>query len=472
MIASWIDALGEPGVERVADRALRAGLLAGDQGVGVRLAQPRRWRAAAAGAPPRARPTWTRWSSTGSAYSCAMPLVGCAPHEPQARPSRSSAPASAGSRPPSRRGVPGIEDIVILDRAERVGGVWEANTYPGAACDVPVAPVLAVVRAEPGLDAALLAAGRDPRRTWSRSPATSASSRCCASARTSRAPRGTSDAGRWHLRGRGRPRRRGGRARPRLRAAHAPVGAGPARAWASFTRRRVPLRVVGPRPRPARAGGSPSSAPARARSSSCRRSPTRSSTSRSSSARRRGRCPSPTSPTAAARSGSTSALRACSGRCARPGAAFAGDARADVHRGARRWSRARPRPSLTGAVGPAAPRAAARPPGPAGGHAARTTRSAASASSITTDWFRALRRPNVDLVTEPIAQVRPGRGRDRRRPPPRGRRPDLRHRLHGDGLPGADGGHRPGRRRACARRGRGAPRPTTGSPCRGSRTCS
>ena len=31
----------------------------------------------------------------------------------------------------------GIEDIVILDRAERVGGVWEANTYPGAACDVP-----------------------------------------------------------------------------------------------------------------------------------------------------------------------------------------------------------------------------------------------------------------------------------------------------------------------------------------------
>ena len=31
----------------------------------------------------------------------------------------------------------GIENIVILDRAARVGGVWEANTYPGAACDVP-----------------------------------------------------------------------------------------------------------------------------------------------------------------------------------------------------------------------------------------------------------------------------------------------------------------------------------------------
>jgi cation diffusion facilitator CzcD-associated flavoprotein CzcO len=31
----------------------------------------------------------------------------------------------------------GIERFVILDRAEGVGGVWRANTYPGAACDVP-----------------------------------------------------------------------------------------------------------------------------------------------------------------------------------------------------------------------------------------------------------------------------------------------------------------------------------------------
>jgi cation diffusion facilitator CzcD-associated flavoprotein CzcO/acetyl esterase/lipase len=28
-------------------------------------------------------------------------------------------------------------DLVVLDRAEGVGGVWRANTYPGAACDVP-----------------------------------------------------------------------------------------------------------------------------------------------------------------------------------------------------------------------------------------------------------------------------------------------------------------------------------------------
>lgn len=31
----------------------------------------------------------------------------------------------------------GIDDFVILDRQSDVGGVWCANTYPGAACDVP-----------------------------------------------------------------------------------------------------------------------------------------------------------------------------------------------------------------------------------------------------------------------------------------------------------------------------------------------
>jgi len=31
----------------------------------------------------------------------------------------------------------GIEDFVIFERGGRLGGVWRANTYPGAACDVP-----------------------------------------------------------------------------------------------------------------------------------------------------------------------------------------------------------------------------------------------------------------------------------------------------------------------------------------------
>jgi cation diffusion facilitator CzcD-associated flavoprotein CzcO len=31
----------------------------------------------------------------------------------------------------------GVEDLVLLERGDRVGGVWRANTYPGLACDVP-----------------------------------------------------------------------------------------------------------------------------------------------------------------------------------------------------------------------------------------------------------------------------------------------------------------------------------------------
>ncbi|GAA1793241.1 NAD(P)/FAD-dependent oxidoreductase [Nocardioides hankookensis] len=31
----------------------------------------------------------------------------------------------------------GIDDVTILERADAVGGVWRDNTYPGAACDVP-----------------------------------------------------------------------------------------------------------------------------------------------------------------------------------------------------------------------------------------------------------------------------------------------------------------------------------------------
>jgi cation diffusion facilitator CzcD-associated flavoprotein CzcO len=31
----------------------------------------------------------------------------------------------------------GYDDVVVFERGERVGGVWHHNTYPGAACDVP-----------------------------------------------------------------------------------------------------------------------------------------------------------------------------------------------------------------------------------------------------------------------------------------------------------------------------------------------
>jgi cation diffusion facilitator CzcD-associated flavoprotein CzcO len=31
----------------------------------------------------------------------------------------------------------GYRDVTVFERADRVGGVWNYNTYPGAACDVP-----------------------------------------------------------------------------------------------------------------------------------------------------------------------------------------------------------------------------------------------------------------------------------------------------------------------------------------------
>ncbi|HXU79862.1 MAG TPA: NAD(P)-binding protein, partial [Polyangia bacterium] len=31
----------------------------------------------------------------------------------------------------------GYDDVTVFEKSERVGGVWHANTYPGAACDIP-----------------------------------------------------------------------------------------------------------------------------------------------------------------------------------------------------------------------------------------------------------------------------------------------------------------------------------------------
>ena len=32
----------------------------------------------------------------------------------------------------------GFDSLTIFERADRVGGTWHYNTYPGCACDVPV----------------------------------------------------------------------------------------------------------------------------------------------------------------------------------------------------------------------------------------------------------------------------------------------------------------------------------------------
>ena len=37
----------------------------------------------------------------------------------------------------SRLRAMGIEDFVVLDRGNDLGGTWRDNSYPGASCDVP-----------------------------------------------------------------------------------------------------------------------------------------------------------------------------------------------------------------------------------------------------------------------------------------------------------------------------------------------
>ena len=57
----------------------------------------------------------------------------------------------------------GMDDFVVLERGDDVGGTWWVNTYPGLRLRRAVAPLLVLVRAQPGLDADLLAAAGDPR---------------------------------------------------------------------------------------------------------------------------------------------------------------------------------------------------------------------------------------------------------------------------------------------------------------------
>ena len=57
----------------------------------------------------------------------------------------------------------GFDDLVIFERADDVGGVWRENTYPGAACDIPSPVLLVLLRTEPAVAAALLAAAGHPR---------------------------------------------------------------------------------------------------------------------------------------------------------------------------------------------------------------------------------------------------------------------------------------------------------------------
>ena len=261
----------------------------------------------------------------------------------------------------------------------------------------PVAPLRVLVRAEPALVAPLRAAGRDPGLPRGRR---AAPRRARPHPHAHRGAAGALGRRARHV-GAADERRpaRGRRAAHRLRPA---LGARRCRRSRASTASRA-------RPSTPRGGATTStspasasrwSAPAAARSRSCPRSSRSSSTSTSTSARRAGRSRRWTSPTRSARSGCSSASRVLQ-RLDR-----AGDLR--LH-GARR--RRDDEPALAAAALPRASRAGRSPKAIDDPELRRkvTPRDEVGCKRImlTDEWYPTLTQPNVELVTDRIAEVTP-----------------------------------------------------------------
>ena len=167
----------------------------------------------------------------------------------------------------SRRGD---DDFVVLERADDVGGTWRDNTYPGCACDVPVAPLLVLLRAQPGLVAARSRRSRRSRPTCAAAPTTSASA---APPLRLRGHRGRVGRRRRALAARDRRRAtltRAASSSPAPGALSEPVA--PRHPGPRLLRGHVfHSAALGPRRTTSRASASRSSAPAPRRSSSCPR---------------------------------------------------------------------------------------------------------------------------------------------------------------------------------------------------------
>ena len=75
----------------------------------------------------------------------------------------------------------GIEDFVVLERGDDVGGTWRDNTYPGCACDVPSHLYSFSFAPNPRWTRDLLAASPRSATTCGASPTSTASARTCGS---------------------------------------------------------------------------------------------------------------------------------------------------------------------------------------------------------------------------------------------------------------------------------------------------
>ena len=88
------------------------------------------------------------------------------------------------------------------------------------------------------------------------------------------------------------------------------------------------------------------------------------------------------------------------------------------------------------------------------------------------DWYPALARPNVELVTDRIVRIVPDGVVTADGTARAGGRDHLRHRVQGGRVPRADAGVRPAAAGGCRRPGGTGPRPTSASRSPGSRTSS
>ena len=92
----------------------------------------------------------------------------------------------------------GIDDFVILERADDLGGTWRDNTYPGCACDIPSVLYSFTDEQNPA-GAGPSPARRRSRPTSRRSPRRHGSTRTYASATRCCRPTGTTTAERWEI---------------------------------------------------------------------------------------------------------------------------------------------------------------------------------------------------------------------------------------------------------------------------------
>ena len=330
----------------------------------------------------------------------------------------------------------GFDDFTIYEKADRLGGTWRENTYPGIACDVPSPPLQLLVRAQPewshrfspgaeiqayfegvarqhGVD------GPHPLRRGGHALRVRATA--AGSSRRERPAR------------RGRRRDRGDRrAPPPEPARHR--GARPLRGRAASTAR------AGTTTSRSTAGASASSAPARPRCRSSRRSSTAWRSSRSSSAPRSGSCRRRTRPTARRRRRRSAATRSAMRAAARRAVAA-------VRAGLLATRSSTPsspqmkliedacRANLENNVRDPVLREKLRP----------SYRAACKRLVISPDFYEAIQKPNAELVTEGIERVEARRRAHARRAAARARRAGARHRLPGRPLHAPDGGDRPRR---------------------------